>query len=267
MSFVRDVLGVPLPKRRLIRERLLALTTSANPHPLFVFGNQKSGTTAIAALLAVATGKSVTLDFAGAEHPYATALLRGNTPIAEFVRRNSWALSSQVIKEPTLTFVAPQLMDYFGIDKAVFIVRDPFVNIRSILVRQKLRGDLGTLPERVRLNPTWRKILSGEDLGLSKAHYVEILAWRWLRAVEILRANQERFLLVRYEEFLKDKKSKIAEIAREFDLEVVDDITPLLEVEYQRRDKVSEAPRLFFGANYERIEKICGSAAKSLGYH
>lgn len=266
MSFVRDVLGVPLPKRRLIRERLLALTATANPHPAFVFGNQKSGTTAIAALLAAATGKTVTLDFAGAEHPYASALLSGATPIAEFVRRNSWAFSAQVIKEPTLTFVAPQLMDYFGAEKAVFIVRNPFDNIRSILVRQKLRGDLDTLPAGARLNPTWRRILSGEDLGLSRAHYIEILAQRWLRAVEIWRNHQERFVLVRYEDFLQDKKCKIAQIAQAFDLAIVEDVTPFLEVEYQPRDKVSQPADLFFGDNYYRIKKICESAAMGFGY-
>jgi len=109
---------------------------------MFVFGNQKSGTTAIASLLAAATAKTVTLDFAGAEVPYATALLGGGIPIAEFVRRNSWAFSAQVIKEPTLTFVAPALMDHFGVARAAFIVRNPYDNIRSMLVRQKLRGDL-----------------------------------------------------------------------------------------------------------------------------
>ncbi|MDR5726762.1 MAG: hypothetical protein RB191_04755 [Terriglobia bacterium] len=266
MSFARDVLGLPLPSRRLIRERILARTATANPHPVFVFGNQKSGTTAIAGLLAAATGKSVTLDFAGAEHPHATALLSGVTPIAEFVRHNSWALSSQVIKEPTLTFVAPQLIDHFGVEKAVFIVRNPFDNIRSILVRQKLSGDMETLPKGARLNPTWRRILSGEDLGLPRVHYIEILALRWLRAVEILQSRRELFVLVRYEDFLRNKKSKIAEIAQAFDLEVADDVTPLLEVEYQPRDKISEAPHLFFGSNHRRIENICGSAAASFGY-
>lgn len=266
MSFLRNVAGLPLPSRRLIRERLLARTTAANPHPLFVFGNQKSGTTAIAGLLAAATGKTVTLDFAGAEHPYATDLLSGATPIAEFVRRNSWALSSHVIKEPTLTFVAPQLMDYFGVKKAVFIVRNPFDNIRSILVRQRLRGDMEALPDRVRLNPTWRKILSGEDLGLSRSHYIDVLARRWLRAAEIFQSRREHFVLVRYEDFLRNKKPEIAQIARAFNLDIVEDVDPLLDFEYQPRDKNMEAPHLFFGSNYGRIENICKSAAINFGY-
>ena len=65
---------------------------------------------------------------------------------------------------------------------------------------------------------------------------------------------------------MRAKKEKIEQLANAFGLKVVADVTPLLEIDYQRRDPISELPRRFFGDNYDRIGKICGSAAQSLGY-
>ena len=222
-----------------------------------MFGNQKSGTTAIASLLASATGQSATLDFDGATQPYVAAFLRGDMAVEEFVRRNSWAFSSSIIKEPTLTFAATRLMDHFQESRALFILRNPYENIRSMLVRQRLRGDLLEIPRDVRFNPTWRKILSGTDIGVSGGHYIDVLARRWLRAVNIYEYRSDRFVLVRYESFNAGKKLEIERIARALELQIVADITPLLEFEFQRRDTNPVPVQEFFGDNYSRIGKIC----------
>ncbi|HEY2032802.1 MAG TPA: sulfotransferase [Rhizomicrobium sp.] len=266
MSFARDVLHIPLPSNRLWRERIRSLTAVVNPKPLFIFGNQKSGTTAIAGLLASATGKTVTLDFAGAEEPYLSNLLRGQTPLEKFVRRNAWAFSADIIKEPSLTFVAHGLMDHFDSARAVFVVRNPYDNIRSILVRQRLRGDLRELPARARLNPTWRKILSGGDLGTAGGHYVDVLAKRWVHAIEIFQAQPKRFITVRYEDFNKAKVDEISRLASALNLPVVADVTALTEIDYQRRDLKAVPPEKFFGDNYARISMACEKVAQSLGY-
>jgi len=265
MSLLREHLG--LPGKKLIGERLRALAARPNPRPLFVFGNQKSGTTAIAGLLAAATQRRATLDFAGATEPHIGRLLRRETPLADFVRHNSWAFSAQIVKEPNLTFAAPQLMEHFAAPRAVFIVRDPRDNIRSILDRLELPGDLESLDvESVRANRTWRSLLAGRDLGLAEDHYIATLAWRWLRAIEILQSAHARFVLLRYEDFKVDRPGAIAQLAEELELDATRDIGALEQHSFQRPGTPRPAREFFGRKNLGRIESICGTAAAALGY-
>ncbi|HEY2069007.1 MAG TPA: hypothetical protein VGG48_05590 [Rhizomicrobium sp.] len=264
MSLLREKLG--LPGNKLIRERLRALTAAPHPRPLFVFGNQKSGTTAVAGLLAAATGTPVTLDFAGAAEPFIGRLFRGDTSTTDFVRRNAWAFSTGIVKEPSLTFAAPQMMAHFGVTRAVFVIRDPYDNIRSILDRLKLRGDLASLdPESIKANRTWRSLVAGHDLGLPPDHYITTLARRWLRAAEILQAGAAQFETVRYDDFNADRVGTIAALARKLELDPRHDIAALATRDFQRRGR-PRAPSEFFGDNLSRIDGICGAAAQALGF-
>jgi hypothetical protein len=265
MARLREKLG--LPGKKLIGERLRALAARPNPHPLFVFGNQKSGTSAVAGLLAAATQKSVTLDFAGATEPYIGRLLRHETSLGEFVRANAWAFSADIVKEPNLTFAAPELMAHFGVARAVFVIRDPRDNIRSILDRLKLPGDLAALdPDTIKANRTWRSQLAGHDLGLPKDHYIATMARRWLRAVEIFQSARAHFVPIRYDEFRTDRPASIVALAKTLGLNATIDIAPIADRDFQRRGR-SRSPLEFFGAdNLSRIDAICGVTARLLGF-
>jgi hypothetical protein len=266
MSHLRERLG--LPGKKLIGERLRALVATPHSAPAFVFGNQKSGTTAIAGLLAVATARRATLDFAGATEPFIGRLLRGETDLAEFVRHNAWAFSADIVKEPSLTFVAPALMDHFGVSRAVFVIRDPRDNIRSILDRLKLPGDLPAFePDRLKANRTWRSLLAGHDLGLPQDHYVATLARRWLRAVEVFDGARERFEFIRYRDFKKDRATSIARLARSLKLDPRHDISSRAEHAFQRKGTARVAAEFFGKDNLARIDDICGPAAATLGFH
>jgi hypothetical protein len=252
--------------KRLIRERLLALFSTPNTAALFVFGNQKSGTSAIAGLLAGATGRRLITDFAGAQDPFIGELIRGETAVSDFVSRNAWAFSAQMIKEPSLTFAAPALMTHFAKSRAAMVLRNPWHNIRSILERVDIRGDADrlTLGQR-RLNRTWRSILAGTDLGLPPAHYIDILAQRWLLAAEIAERLGDRAVIVRYEDFSQRKRETIETLARSLGLPVVADISEKLDHQFQPRGRGAD-PAAFFGPNYARIAAICGTKAAQLGY-
>ncbi|MGH6872144.1 MAG: hypothetical protein ACREHE_11615, partial [Rhizomicrobium sp.] len=263
MSRLRENLG--LPGNKLIRERFRALRSLPHPHPLFVFGNQKSGTTAVAGLLAAATGQGATLDFAGAAEPFFGRLYRGETAMGDFVRRNAWAFSSAIVKEPSLTFVAPRLMEHFGVARAVFVIREPADNIRSILDRLTLRGDLAALdPGRIAANRTWRGQLAGLDLGLPPGHYVATLARRWLAAAAIYRESPDRFALVRYHEFRAARVAAIAALAAQFDLAVSSDISSIADTDFQRRGTPRDALEFFGAENLARIDDLCGNVAAEL---
>ena len=85
------------------------LTTAQNrfyhphPHPIFILGNEKSGTTIIAASLAKATQQTVTLDIEGLWDPVQTQLFTREIELSKVIARNARAFSNQIIKEPVLT--------------------------------------------------------------------------------------------------------------------------------------------------------------------
>jgi hypothetical protein len=252
--------------KRVLRERLLAAISRPASAPLLVFGNQKSGTSAISGLLAEATGLRLITDFAGAQEPYIGELVRGETSIATYIKRNAWAFSADIVKEPGLTFVAPALMAHFPQSRAVTVIRDPWNNIRSLLERLDMRGDADrAISGSRRINRTWRSILAGADLGLPPAHYIDILATRWLRAAEIPGQLDTRNIVIRYEDFARDKRASIETLAKALGLSVVADISAKLDHAFQPRGR-GAAPKEFFGKNYARIGAICGAKASQLGY-
>jgi hypothetical protein len=254
--------------KTLAFERIQAVFHRPHAAPLFVFGNQKSGTSAIAGLLSAATGEPLIRDFRGAREPHLGRLLRGETPVARFVSRNAWAFSTPIVKEPSLTFVAPQLLEQFPAARAVFIVRDPWANIRSILGRQNIRGDARhPAPEGgKRLNATWRSIFAGRDLGFEPDHFIGILAKRWLRAAEICDALGDRAVAIRYEDFNCSKSATIDSLSEKLNLTCKHDISGMVDHSFQRSGQVSGSVAEFFGPNLARINDICGSRAARLGY-
>jgi hypothetical protein len=246
-----------------------SLFASPFDHPVFVFGNQKSGTTAIAALLSRATGLSVTLDFPGAREPHLSRLLRGELSIERFVAANGYPLSKAIVKEPSLTLVADKFMEYFGSSKAVFILRDPRTNIRSLLARLSIPGDLDTLSlQDVWLpNATWRSIVEGRDLGSGYTHYIDVLADRWNAMAAIYLKHPDKYVLLRYEDFLEDKVAAINSLASSLNLEIITDITPFVDVQYQVVSDKRVGVRAFFGErNFSRIDTICSKYMDPLQY-
>lgn len=260
-------MGFSLAKT-LAYERIRALFYRPHQAPTFVFGNQKSGTTAIAGLLAAATDETLIADFLGAREPYLGPLLRGETPVADFVAKNGWAFSAPLMKEPSLSFVAPGLLKHFPQSRAVFIVRDPWANIRSILGRLTMRGDrdIPLREDGKRLNPTWQSILAGRDLGLPPGHYIDVLAKRWVRAAQIRESLGDRVIALRYEDFNRSKTQTVDHLIDALGLTARNDISNILNFPFQRSGQSGQSVAEFFGPNLERIDTICGETAARFGY-
>jgi len=239
-------------------------------HPVFVLGNQKSGTTAIAALLAERVGASVTLDILqGLMEPVESRLHAEAIPFAEFLRNNEDALSRDIVKEPRLTFLYDELAESFPESKFVFIVRDPRDNLRSILNRLVIPGHLRQLEMRhlEGVDPVWMRVLDGRWLGLEGDNYIEMLAARWNRAAEIYLAHSDRIALVRYEDFLEDKIGEITRLATRLGFEPIHDIADRIDVQYQPRgDREVSWPAFFGPENLARIERTCGDVMERFGY-
>lgn len=240
-----------------------------NEMPVFVLGNQKSGTTAIAALLAEYAGLTATLDV---DYPAAHALIRvqrGAQSFEAFVKTHRWAFSRDVVKEPHLTFLYGPLRRRFPRARYAMVIRDPRDNVRSILNRLDIPGDREaiTLEAYEKAIPIWQEIVRSTSIGVKEAQYVAALAARWNRATDVYLTHTEQIELIRYEDFLAGKEAAIARLAWRLGLPQAGSIAEKVDVQYQPRGDRSVAWVDFFGArNLARIEDACRKRMQKLGY-
>ena len=259
-------------RRSLRIWRRAALGRFVRPHaaPIFVLGNQKSGTTAIAALLARMTGLRATLDLRREiDTPTFQRVHAGQWTMERFVERNRFDFSRDLIKEPNLTLLCGPLRDYFPQGRFVFVVRDPRQCIRSILDRLGLPGNSSELngEQLAGVSPAWRLVLDGRWMGLAGDQYVDLLAERWNRCARVYLDDPERFTLCRYEDFVRDRAGTIADLARALSLPVLRDISSEVESAFQPTGRHRHTPvEEFFGDNLDRVTRICADPMHALGY-
>lgn len=253
------------------RAKRLNERAQVNEEAIFLLGNQKSGTSAIAALLAELTGLSVTIDIRGIKEPVQSQLHKREMSFKTFVENNRYDFSKQIVKEPSLTFLYDDLKAAFPNGTFVFIVRDPRDNIRSILNRINLPGDLPDIDEAderwLQAPIDWQRVIDGRWLGLGGRNYVEQMAERWNLAVDIYERNKEEMVLIRYEDFLQDKAGEIERLAKKLGHEKVNDIDDKVDIQYQPAGNRKVKKQDFFGAeNLTRIERICADRMERFGY-
>ena len=248
---------------RRLALKVVPLEQLISKERIFVIGHQKSGTTAIAALLARAAGTTATLDLNKPETlPLINYVYNERLPLSVFVQSNAVNFTRHIIKEPELTFIAPQLEALFPRSRFVFVVRDPRETIRSILDRLSLPGELDELPEqRFRALPwAWRDILDAHWLPVEDDNYVGKLAQRWCLAYEAAGQVSSNVIVVNYESFCEDKANTIRDLAERLSLPWRD-ISGLVDDAYQPRGaNRGVAPDEFFSPeNLERISRWCGA--------
>lgn len=240
--------------------------------PVFVLGNQKSGTSAVAALLARACGLSYDIDLGGLRVPeYERIYTDPKTFAGVLTDRAGIEFSKELVKEPNLTFLLPQLQSLHPRSRHAFVIRDPRANIRSICNRLKIPGNLpridpATYPE---ISPIWEAILYNHWVGdeARELNYIGRSAERWRKAADLYLAAGPETQLIRYEDFNQAKLTAIEDLATRLGLEVKHDVSPYLDVQYQRAGKKVTDYTAFFGAdNLATIKQECGPAMAKLGY-
>lgn len=234
------------------------LFPSVNKEAIFVFGNQKSGTTVIAALLSDFGGLSSTLDIPTITIEEQELLHLRQLAFDDFLSKHKYEFSSDLIKEPCLTFLYKDLRKTFPFSKTVFIIRDPRDNIRSILNRLNVRGDLDIVENFNDLHIAWQRVVDNRWMGLKYTHYIDSLAARWNYAAGIYMDYSNEIILVRYEDFLVNKAKFIENLAQQLDIPQANDISQKVDVQYQPKGNHNISWIDFFGEeNLTRIEKIC----------
>ena len=255
---------------REVKYDLKKLFFKINDRPIIVLGNQKSGTTVMAALLAQLTGSSLTLDLRRENNrPVYPFLKNGCEDWEDFLSRNRIEFSQDIIKEPNLTILYKELADSFPEARFVYVLREPRDNIRSILNRLGLPGNLPSLTnEQWKSMPLrWRYAVDCRYLGFEADNYIEMLAHRWRCLVDVYLQNTENFILCTYEDFLKDKIGEIKRLAEKLGIPETDDISAKVDVQYEPKGDRDISWIDFFGENnLFTIENICKERMQKIGY-
>ncbi len=234
-----------------------------NKDAVFIFGLQKSGTSAIAGLLAECTDKSVTIDTKYLWYPKNEEIISGKIRVEDYVRKFSHPFSKDIIKEPNSTFFIEQLQEYFYLHKYIFILRNPLDNIRSILNRLGLPGD----KQDIDLNDVpvnWRSMFNktkGKD-------HITVLANRWVEAnsqSNIIKSDA--CILIKYEDFLLDKERCIESIAHKIGFKPKKSIKHIMDKQFQPKGNPDADLMAFFKErNYDKIINICGDIMEEYNY-
>jgi Sulfotransferase domain len=248
-------------KRRIFKigSVLLKKKKKPNKNAIWVFGMQKSGTTAIAGLLSYRSGLSVTLDTEMLWNPYFKDILEGRLDFIKHINANPDDFSNQIIKEPSASQLINFIEDYFNLEKYIFIYRDPHDVIRSILNRLDIPGDKINIDiDSVDVN--WRYIFG------DGTNYIEKLANLWLKVYSqddyIYNSNA---LFVNYDIFKKDKIKFIDNLCSELQLPKKNDISDIINKDFQPRGNSNVDLKLFFGEhNFQVILSICDEKKRSL---
>lgn len=265
----RFMASMPLTKDR-IKTYLRSRFTTVNERPIIVLGNQKSGTSAIAHLLADFGGLTKTIDIPLLWGFEGLKIMKGEIAFDRLVDRYRIYFAAGLIKEPAMTFFADKVVHRFPEAAYLFVVRDPRSNIRSWLDRHSLPGDLAELGQRhlSSIQPaSYTAAFDREVWGGKNDNYVGVLARRWNRAAEAYFDFQYRMRLVRFEDFLADKHRCIVKLASDLGIPERKDISNQLDVQYQPRGNRAVNWETFFGPeNLARIERTCGAFMSKLGY-
>jgi hypothetical protein len=257
--------------RRGWREEIAARRATPHPDPVFVLGTQKSGTTAVAALLGLAAGQPVSLDLVrDLRRPTAMLVVQGRLGFGRFVRRHAVDFSRPIVKEPNLTFLLPWILRRWPRARTLFVVRNPLQTVRSVLDRLGLPGDRDGLDPAAEIPPGWRPVLDSRWVGAAGDDMLTQLGGRARIAAEIalatLRARPETTRVLTYEAFLGDKAGAIRAVAADLGLPSDGEIEPHLETPFQPAGRGERDPHRFFGAALPRLlSAVRGPAWASLG--
>jgi hypothetical protein len=255
-----------------VLDRLL-LRLSASPHPdVFVSGMPKSGTTAVLRLMGLAAGERTCndpfyqLDLQGVR--FRDALFAETLRLPGLMRTYPRVFRGTLLKDPNFVFFQRDLRDAWPSAAWVFTIRDPRDNVRSILNRLRLPGRVdGIRTGLERVTGAWRDVLLGRNPALPGGDPIEHMARRWVCIAEAIDAVGDGAVVSRYEEFVRDKPARIADLCRAVGLDPVHDIREQMDVPFQPRGDRQAVWEEFFGpAELATLESVCGPWLARFGY-
>lgn len=228
-----------------------------------VLGHQKSGTTAIANLIAKSSKISYSNDPIYNTDKNSIRVLKyvyEDLPsFYEHVRKNKSKFFHNIVKDPDFSFSFDAVKELYPESKYLFIERNPVDIIRSIFNRLGIDGRIDRKSiDGISLKKgteQWRYILNGN--GNDEYTVIERLAHRIETCNKIYKENEDDLILLKYEDFLSDKKAFIEDCCRMLSLPIKKDISDEVDTQFQPKGNSAVDPESFFGrVNYEKITSI-----------
>lgn len=227
-------------------------------------GNQKSGTSAIASLLALRLGEQPPRDIPFFWGDYQRLSSNNKTNLKKAVIQNVTYFTTKVVKEPCLTQLTGEIQVLFRNAQFVFIIRNPVDNIRSIADRLNLNSPvlLHSPPDRVNIPKSWWYYLYLDHTNPPGKCVLSRLIARWNEAANVAIDHESLGSLLKYEDFCKDKITSIDRALSKIGESATTDITEHLEKQYQPKGKGTPLHR----DTQIEICQMCSKAIKHFNY-
>lgn len=235
--------------------------------PVLVLGNQKTGSTAIAKLLAARGNLSAATDIHPLQKPEAH-LNNDPSTVEAFLQHVRYYFRHDLVKENVLTPATDALLKVLPQARPVYVVRHPVHNTRSILDRLGLPGTPRPLHTLDLSDGGWRSVVENHAFDGQADDHITSLAQRWSQTAAVYLRHRDRLTLVRYEDFMADKQACIHHLAERIDVPQKRDIRPLLDVPFQPRGRHrSVPPESFFSDEaLAIINEECANTMRALNY-
>ncbi|MCB9777869.1 MAG: sulfotransferase [Alphaproteobacteria bacterium] len=240
------------------------------PHarPVFVLGHQKTGSSAVGAMLAEVSGEAAALDLAAElARPLHLEVEAGRKSFDDFLHHNAVDLSRRIVKDACLAALAAPLAARFPAARFVFVVRDPRATVRSVLDRVGLPGDRAHYDEAILAGVprAWREVLlpAGADAGDVVAHIAE----RWRQQARVALAGDLPVRVIRYEDFCRAPRAETEAVARDVGLPVLPGDDRAARQQWQPAGEHRGRWPAFLGdANVARIDALCRDEMRAFHY-
>ena len=248
------------------------LKTGKNITKAVFLGHQKSGTTAIANLVAKRAGLSYSNDpvynCARKSVKNLKMLENDDLSIIDVVNNNKGLFYRDVVKDPDFSLSPSIVKEIYPSAKIVFISRKPEDIIRSIFDRLGLDGRNGETSVDGELlhkpTPHWEYMLNGD--GIDGRTCVERLASRIERVTIKYLEIKDECILINYEDFRKDKLDFIDRIIQKLGLQPLNNIDRYLDYQFQPKGISSQPEEFFSTTNQKIIDNCCKITKSQFGY-
>ena len=233
--------------------------------PILIFGNQKTGTSAIASLLGLASDRTFCIDVFFRFRSLEVKLLKRKISFSEFYHCASGYMSNQIVKEPEFILFARDLKEYLPRSRMVVVARNPRDNIKSILSRLDIDSYSANSPAcevacRLPKNqPLWSLMFDRQLMPYDcTGSVLDVLINRWnFCADTTISVRESGALIVWYEDFISDKQSVIEALCTKLDLRCKKMSEQILSRQYQPPGTRSNATDFFSHDQLQQIDQRC----------
>jgi Sulfotransferase family len=245
---------------------------------IVVLGFQKSGTTAIASLLSLASGLKLSsdpiyqIDYGSGK--CARTLMSEGTQADQLIFNHPKIFGAPIVKDPDYIFFFDYIRRIYGNAHFVYVSRHPLDTLKSICGRLGITASMmDTIPDSSTLdaNNHWQGILAGDypvipDVG-SHPGVITNLAHRWQYATDVYLKNAPFMHYLKYEDFVANKEQAIFELLEKLDIKPKSSIKSEMDKSFQRSGGIKVTSADFFGEKFtNEITSICAAGMKAHGY-